>query len=430
MISSAEFEAAFLGALQQLRSELQGLQCAVEAQLSAWLEHLFRDYLGYSWNDFTRGEGVRFGAKGGKQLFPDLRINILDTGLIFVECKRPGLLDGLKGPDELNDGVGQVQGHIRAHLDRASIKPKTVLGVVTDGNRWSLLGLNRVNQFHTIAEWAFLTDDPRLIAQRLWLLAKPALAQPTSPLVEFLARRTLAEVLKESTRSLTKKVNEKLPDGAVSEELIGKWLRDAFSDPAAPSRLVAAEPSLPAPPELLPANAAQPGMPQPEAAVEEPEAIPAVKKPKRYSLRKRFWEGVLARAKAMNTRHANIAPGEWNCLGASSGIRGLNFNYCIGKAAGKVELYIDRGADGAEENKSIFDRLHKQKDEIERAFGGALSFERLDDKRACRIAHIMRAGGWRSAESQWPNIQDTMFEAMARLEKAFEPHLAKLKAEV
>ena len=45
---------------------------------------------------------------------------------------------------------------------------------------------NRNNAFHVIAEWAFLTDDPRLIAQRLWLLAKPALAQPTSALIEFL----------------------------------------------------------------------------------------------------------------------------------------------------------------------------------------------------------------------------------------------------
>src|SRR6516162_6421675 len=99
MNSCAEFEAAFLAALPKLRSELQGLQGAVEAQLSAWIEHVFREHLGYSWNDFTRGEGVRIGAKGGKQLFPDLRINILDTGIIFVECKRPGLLDGPRGPD-------------------------------------------------------------------------------------------------------------------------------------------------------------------------------------------------------------------------------------------------------------------------------------------------------------------------------------------
>ena len=124
-----------------------------------------------------------------------------------------------------------------------------MLGVVTDGNRWLLMGLNRANEFHTIAEWAFLTDDPRLIALRMWLLAKPALAQPTSALVEFLARRTLVDVLKDNTKWLTRKVNEKLPDGAVSEELIGKWLRDALPDPAVSPRLVPADSSSPPSPE-------------------------------------------------------------------------------------------------------------------------------------------------------------------------------------
>jgi len=259
MNSFAEFESAFLGALQQERSDLQSLQGASEAQLSAWIEHLFRQHLGYThWKEITRAEGTPVGSKGGKQLFPDLRIDILDNGLIFIECKRLGRLDGPKGPEELDDGVSQLRSYIRAHLDRASIKPETVLGVVTDGNRWFLMGLNRNNEFHTIAEWAFLTDDPRLIAQRLWLLAKPALAQPTSALVEFLARRTVAEVLKEKTGWLTKKVNERLPDGNVSEELIGRWLRDAFSDPAAPPRLVPADsstpPSPPSPQSTSPAG--------------------------------------------------------------------------------------------------------------------------------------------------------------------------------
>ncbi len=115
------------------------------------------------------------------------------------------------------------------------------------------MGLNRANEFHTIAEWFFLTDDPRLIALRLWLLAKPALAQPTSALVEFLARRTLAEVLKENTKWLTRKVNEKLPDGVVSEEAIGKWLRDAFLESAAPTRLPTGDSSSPPSPTPHPA---------------------------------------------------------------------------------------------------------------------------------------------------------------------------------
>jgi hypothetical protein len=167
----------------------------------------------------------------------------------------------------MKDGVDQLRAYIRTRVDQASVKPKTVLGVVTDGNRWLLFGLNKVNEFHTIAEWAFLTDDPRLLAQRMWLLAKAALAQPTSAVVEFLARRTLAEVLKENTRWLTKKVNEKLPDGSVSEELIGRWLRDVLSDASTPARLAVAEPSpqvaagvkpaTPGPPPVSPSTVAE-----------------------------------------------------------------------------------------------------------------------------------------------------------------------------
>ncbi len=250
MKSFAEFESLFLAALQQERSDLQGLQGASEAQLSAWIQHLFKDYLGYThWKEIIREGTTPVGSKGSKQLFPDLRIDVLDNGVIFVECKRMGRLEGPKGQDELNDGVSQLRSYIRAHVDQASVKPKTVLGVVTDGNRWFLMGLNRTNEFHTIAEWAFLTDDPRLIAQRMWLLAKPALAQPTSALVEFLGRRTLVAVLKDNTRWLTKKVNERLPDGTVSEELIGKWLRDAFSEPAVLPRPVPADASSPPGPE-------------------------------------------------------------------------------------------------------------------------------------------------------------------------------------
>jgi hypothetical protein len=89
--------------------------------------------------------------------------------VIFIECKKVGRLDGPKGEHEQTDAVGQLKSYIRAHVDQAATKPKTVLGVVTDGNHWLLIGLNKTNEFHTIGEWTFLTDDPRLIAQRLWL---------------------------------------------------------------------------------------------------------------------------------------------------------------------------------------------------------------------------------------------------------------------
>jgi hypothetical protein len=154
------------------------------------------------------------------------------------------------------------------------------------------------------------------------------------------------------------------------------------------------------------------------------------KKVERHYLRKRFWEALLSRPKIKTTRHANIAPGEYQYIGAGSGVRGLLFTYFIRQDEGTAELYIDRGAGQAAENKGIFDRLHKHKDEIESAFGGELSWKRLNDKQACRITYISTAGGYKSDEAKWPAIQDAMIEAMGRLEQALAPHLAKLKTEL
>ena len=143
------------------------------------------------------------------------------------------------------------------------------------------------------------------------------------------------------------------------------------------------------------------------------------KRAERYDERLRFWEGVVALARTRKTRHANIKPGTYHWLGASSGVRGLGFNYVIVQEFGVVELYIDR-RDGTE-NKRVFDQLFAKRDEIENSFGGKLSWERLDDKRAARIKCVIELGGYRSPVTQWPEIQDAMVSAMSKLEAALRP---------
>ncbi len=92
---------------------------------------------------------------------------------------------------------------------------------------------------------------------------------------------------------------------------------------------------------------------------------------------------------------------------------------------GVTELYIDRG--DATENKRIFDALLKEKEQIERTFGGSLHWDRLDAKRASRIKHIVNTGGYRSSESEWPTIQFEMVDAMTRLEAALLPLIEALE---
>ncbi len=171
-------------------------------------------------------------------------------------------------------------------------------------------------------------------------------------------------------------------------------------------------------------------IPLPEAneyqvQLREKEQIGRRKRAERFDVRLKFWEGLIAITRNRRTRHANNKPVPYSWLGASSGIRGLNFNYSVVQGKGFIELYIDRG--DAAENKGIFDQLRTRKQEIEQAFGAALSWDRLETKRACRISHLIECGGYRSPESDWPTIQSEMVDSMSKLDAALKPGLAALK---
>lgn len=170
-------------------------------------------------------------------------------------------------------------------------------------------------------------------------------------------------------------------------------------------------------------------IPLPEAQeyqiqLREKEQAGRKKRAERYDVRLNFWEGLVKIAQRRNTRHANIKPGSYHWLGASSGMRGLGFNYVIVQDYGMVELYIDRR--DAVENMRIFDELVERKGEIDTKFGSPLSWERLDGKRACRIKHVIDQGGYRNPESEWPRIQTAMVEAMIKLEEALKQPMEQL----
>ncbi len=144
----------------------------------------------------------------------------------------------------------------------------------------------------------------------------------------------------------------------------------------------------------------------------------------RHVIRKRFWTGLLDKARQRTKLHASLSSGEKNWIGASTGISGVALNYGIRQHDAQAELYIDFDKESGEGNKRFFDSLHAHKKEIEAAFGGPLLWERLDDRRASRISTVIRVGGWRD-EDKWDELQDQMIDAMIRLEKALRPHLKK-----
>lgn len=144
----------------------------------------------------------------------------------------------------------------------------------------------------------------------------------------------------------------------------------------------------------------------------------------RYDIRKHWWSQLVALPGAK--LHAHITLGQYSWIGASSGIRGLGFNYVVTKTDCGAELYIDRGKDCEEENEAIFDQLYRSKSEIEASISFPVSWQRLDGRRACRI-RIDLPGGYRSPEDEWPAIQERMTEAMIQLEAALKPVLMALR---
>lgn len=146
----------------------------------------------------------------------------------------------------------------------------------------------------------------------------------------------------------------------------------------------------------------------------------------RYTIRKNFWTQLLEQAKDKTNLHSNITPGEQNWIGTSAGKRGLTLNYSVIQTQSSVEVYIDRGRESEEENKTIFKELFKEKENIEKVYGKALDWQSLEGKRACRIKDVVE-GGYRDAEEKWPDIHKNMIEKMIQLNKALKPYIQKLR---
>jgi len=144
----------------------------------------------------------------------------------------------------------------------------------------------------------------------------------------------------------------------------------------------------------------------------------------RHEIRKRWWTTLVGLPEAK--LHAHITPGVGAWLGTASGTPGLSYWYGVTKTGCTVELYIDKGKGAEQESKQIFDQLQQSQAQIDSAIGFPVAWQRLDDRRACRV-RISLPGGFGSPEDQWPEIQPELVRAMNQLEAAFRPALNALK---
>lgn len=146
----------------------------------------------------------------------------------------------------------------------------------------------------------------------------------------------------------------------------------------------------------------------------------------RHKKRLEFWKSLLEKSRLKTSLHANISPSIYSWIGTGSGKRGLGYNYSITYKYTSVELYIDRGKECEKEGKKIFDELYSHKKEIEKIFGNALEWQRLDDRRASRIRKVYLYAGLNDRE-KWDRLQNDMIDGMIRFEKAFKKYIKELK---
>jgi hypothetical protein len=131
------------------------------------------------------------------------------------------------------------------------------------------------------------------------------------------------------------------------------------------------------------------------------------------------------RTKHSFTKARLAQPQSWYIF--PTGISGISYgtSFAQGKRV-RAELYIDVG--DSEKNKKLFDWLFEQKQIIESEFGESLDWERLDDRRASRIA-VYREGSIDDIELL-KEIQAWAIQELLKFRKAFSPQLKTYKSQV
>ncbi len=101
----------------------------------------------------------------------------------------------------------------------------------------------------------------------------------------------------------------------------------------------------------------------------------------------------------------------------TSGISGIRYvaSFAHGNRV-RAEIYIDKGDN--EINKDIYDSLKAEETVIEEELGEELSWERLDNRRASRIA-IYRDGSIDASESELEEIHKWLIEILLELKRVF-----------
>ena len=131
----------------------------------------------------------------------------------------------------------------------------------------------------------------------------------------------------------------------------------------------------------------------------------------RYQLRREYWEKALPIVQATTGTFLNVAPSKNNTISGATGTPGVFVNCIANYDSARVQIYVDTG--DLNTTKQIFNKLASHRQEIESAYGKALTWVDDESTRAARFYD----------ETQALNIQDEdEWESLAKF------HADKAKA--
>jgi len=163
---------------------------------------------------------------------------------------------------------------------------------------------------------------------------------------------------------------------------------------------------------------------QPNAWAKSTREAAAVEPSERGLRYQRFFEGVLADFKAMrpNLTSTNRV-GTDSYLGFAGGRTGFSFVWAVAGGRPRIELYIDTGDQTS--TKAHFDALQRRGAELEAAIGAPISWERLDNRRASRVATYY-AGATDIPFDEDPGVRVWAVETMVRWTDVLRPAIKGL----
>lgn len=150
-------------------------------------------------------------------------------------------------------------------------------------------------------------------------------------------------------------------------------------------------------------------------------------KSERHKLRQAFWTQLLDAFKLKDGLFSNISPSEYNWIGTSSGLRGVNYSFWLKKDSVSIKLYIDRGKGRELENTTIFRHLLSNKDVIEGRVNFPVVWNEAQEYRVCLIETEINLGGWQSNQEIWDKIMTQCIDRMIAFRDAIQPFINNVK---